>query len=238
MAINLLNYIHILKKISFSFLFIAAIFAIIFTNSGCKNGKNNAATATIDAGVVTFSIEAPQQSKEMGMMAGMLPKEATLYFDHDKAAIEVSMMGMMTMRMITDGNARTQTMLVSAMGGKQATIASETDLKPKLDSLNTTLEETTETKEILGIKTTKFILRDTLKNITSSIYVAKDAPLGNIYWSLPFKNLKGLVLQYEAEIEGNKLLLTAKKIEAKTPENKEFIIPEGYTKVDFKNFGK
>ncbi len=229
-----------MKKTTFLFAFIAIIFAITFTNTGCKNGSVGGAASGMEAGVMTFSIAMPAEAtKEMGMMAGMMPKEGTMYFDHDKAALEISMMGgMMTMRMISNGAAHTQTMLVSAMGGKQATEATEADLKPKLDSLQSSLEETTETKEILGMKATKFILHDTVKNITSTLYVAKDAPVGNIYWCLPLRNVKGLVLQYEAEIEGKSLVLTATKIDAKTPESKEFTIPEGYTKVAFKDFGK
>ena len=106
-----------------------------------------------------------------------------------------------------------------------------------LDSLTVVVEETTETKEILGIKATKFILRDTVKQLESTVYIAKDAPVGNLYWCLPFSSLKGLILEYQAAYQGEKLTVTATKIDSKTPEAKEFIIPEGYEKTEWKGSG-
>ena len=220
-----------IKKASVFF----AVAATILSVFGCKSGLGGSSNAAdLTAGTMTFSISLPKDAN-MGGLSSMIPKEGIMYFDTDKAAIEVSAMGLITMRMITDGNAHTQTMLVSGIGGKEAATATEKDLAPALDSLNIIAEETAETKEILGMKATKFILRDTIKHLESAIYIAKDAPLGNIYWCLPFHNLKGLILEYEIEYQGEKLRLTATKIDAKTPDAKEFAIPDGYKKTDWKN---
>jgi hypothetical protein len=214
---------------------VLSFIAIIWMTVSCRNSKNGSANAAeLSAGTLTFSIEPPKEVlKDAGMMAGALPKEATMYFDGDKSAIEVSLMGMMVMRLITNGTARTETILVSGMGGKEASIGTENDIKPMLDSLRLITEETTETKEILGMTATKFIVRDTVKHTESAVFVAKDAPVGNLYWCLPIGNIKGLILAYEYTMNGAKFQLTATKIDVKKPEPTEFEIPEGYEKKDW-----
>ncbi|MEY4925837.1 MAG: hypothetical protein RI894_273, partial [Bacteroidota bacterium] len=177
-----------------------ALLGLILSSSACRNkagGKVD--VADLNAGTITFSISQPKDggSTEGGFMAGMMPKEATMYFDNDQAAIEVSMMGLVTMRLISNARARTETVLISGMGGKQASVATEADLKPMLDSLTLITEETKETKEILGVMTTKYLVRDTVKHTESAVFIAKDAPVGNLYWCLPIGKLKGLILGYE-----------------------------------------
>ncbi len=216
-----------------------SLFALILSSSACRNkAGGNVDVADLEAGTITFSITQPEgEAKEGNFMAGMMPKEATMYFDRNQAAIELSVMGMVTMRLISKADERTESLLISGIGGKKASTATDADLKPMLDSLTLVTEETSETKEILGVTTTKYIVRDTTKNTESAIFVAKDAPVGDLYWCLPLGKLKGLILGYEVARGSSKFTLIATKIDIKKPDSQEFIIPEGYEKTDWKGMG-
>ena len=203
-----------------------ALMVCFITLLACKNAKNgNLNAENLAQGTMTFSITPPKESNS-GMMGAAMPKEGKLYFDRNKAAIEFSMMGIMTVRLITNGEAHTQSLLIGGLGGKQAATATEADTQEMLDSLHVKLEETNETKEILGLTATKYLLRDTLKNTTASIFIAKDAPVEGIFWNLPIGNIKGLILGYEYGIDGKVWQLTATKIDPQKPRPDEFIIPD------------
>lgn len=223
-----------MKKIRTKSSLFFALIVCFTTLLSCKNAKNGSLNAeNLAQGTMTFSITPPKESNS-GMMAAAMPKEGKLYFDHNKAAIEFSMMGIMTVRLITNGEARTQSLIIGGLGGKQAATASEADTKEMLDSLTVKLEETKETKEILGLTATKYLLRDTLKNTTASLFIAKDAPVEGLFWNLPIGNIKGLILGYEYAMDGKIWQLTATKIEPEKPKPEEFIIPKGCEIVPWK----
>jgi hypothetical protein len=191
--------------------------AIISLFAACKGLTGRTDVSSLSAGTVSFDIAIAKGSEISPMMRAMIPSKGEYYFKGDVSSLQAST-ALVSLNVLTDGKNHTMTLITdNMMTGKTAMQATEADLRPQLDSTHIVAEQTTETKEILGITTTKIILRDTLKNTVSTLYMAQDAPVGNLYWQLPFGKIKGLVLEYEYKNKGVNVVCTATKITAAEP---------------------
>ena len=182
---------------------------------------------TLSAGTISFDIQLKAGSQVSPMMRTMLPTKGEYSFAGDSAALRAST-ALMSLNLLTNGKNRTMTLIMdNVLSGKVATQATEAELRPALDSSNIIAELTTDTKKILGIATTKIILRDTVTQATSVVYMAIDAPVGALYWQLPFGKIKGLVLAYEYKKDDLDLLCTATAITATPPAPALLQVPKG-----------
>ncbi|MNK55529.1 hypothetical protein D3C87_745420 [compost metagenome] len=214
-----------MKHLLLSILFLAVV------------GTSTAQTTGQISYTMDFASDNPEMAMALPMMQGSTME---LYFMPDKSKIEMTMGTFMKMNTVADTKANKGLMLMEVMGSKTAT---ELDLS-KSDAEKTedaNVEVTSETKEIVGYKCTKTIVRDADGN-EAIMWIAKDMK-ASLKGQQQFGNSKisGVPLEFSTVNNGMTIHFVATKFNKKV-DKKVFslAIPEGYTKVseeDLKNMG-
>ena len=184
-----------------------------------------------------FSSDNPDMAMALPMMQGSTME---LYFMPNKSKIDMTMGTFMKMNTISDIKKNKGLMLMEVMGNKTAT---EMDLskEEKEKKAEPTVEVTTETKDIIGYKCTKTIVRDADGN-EAIMWIATDLK-ASLKGQQQFggSKIEGVPLEFSTVNNGMTIHFIATKFEKKV-DKKAFnlTIPEGYTKVseeDLKNMG-
>lgn len=214
-----------MKHLLLSILFLA----VVGTSTAQTTGKISYA--------LDFASDNPEMAMALPMMQG---STMDLSFMPDKSKIDMTMGTFMKMNTVVDSKANKGLMLMEVMGSKTAT---ELDLS-KADADKTeeaNVEVTSETKDILGYKCTKTIVRDAEGN-EAIMWVAKDLK-ASLKGQQQFGNSKvnGTPLEFSTVNNGMTIHFVATKFDKKV-DKKVFslTIPEGYTQVsedDLKNMG-
>ncbi len=200
----------------------------------------------ITEGKISYAIEMSSDDPNMQAQFAMLQgSKMDMMFNNEYSRVEFNMGMIMKMVTITDVKGDKGLMLMSGMMGNKAIkissddITKTTEKAPKYE-----IEETKESKKILGYKCTKYIL--TTEEGTEVTYWTTseiDAPTKNNSY-IP-SNIKGFPLQFETEQAGMKMTFTATEFKntLKGLDKKElfnFSIPEGYEEMsmeDLKGMG-
>lgn len=184
-----------------------------------------------------FSSDNPDMAMALPMMQGSTME---MYFVPNKSKIDMTMGTFMKMNTVADTKANKGLMLMEIMGNKTATELdlSKTDKEEKAEP---TVEVTSETKDIVGYKCTKTIVRDADGN-EAIMWIASDLK-ASLKGQQQFGNSKvnGVPLEFSTVNNGMTIHFIATKFTKKV-DKKAFSlkIPEGYTKVsedDLKNMG-
>lgn len=205
----------ILKFISKYLTFIIAILLCTSCSSDKTGGK--------EEGIIEFDTKAID---EQHPLYGLAPSSATLKYKKEKFAMEMSTMGMFNTAIIGDIKTKTVAQTVKFMDIKQACIETEKDIIT--DNLDYTLkiEETEETKQIIGLKAHK--IKVTMANnptITFDAWYTKELGLEDCNVLNPYAPIKGVLLDYRIKKMGLEMHFIAKSFKsAEIPEN-TFEIP-------------
>lgn len=214
-----------MKHLLLSILFLAVV------------GTSTAQTTGQISYALDFASDNPDMAMALPMMQG---STMDLYFMPDKSKIEMTMGTFMKMNTVADTKANKGLMLMEVMGSKTATELdlSKADAEQKEEP---NVEVTSETKDIVGYKCTKTIVRDADGN-EMIMWIAKDLK-ASLKGQQQFGNSKisGVPLEFSTVNNGMTIHFIATKFNKKV-DKKVFSmdIPEGYTKVseeDLKNMG-
>ena len=105
-------------------------------------------------------------------------------------------------------------------------------MKEIKDSPSYTVEKTSETKDILGYKCTKAIIRSD-DGAEINVFYTSELGSGAINFdNAQFKDIDGVMLEFEMPDEGMSMKFTAVDIQHKNVSDSEFEIPEGYEMFD------
>jgi hypothetical protein len=152
--------------------------------------------------------------------------------------------GPVTQASITDGTAKTETVLIDYMGTKYAlklTTAEITESLAKVTMPVVTI--TTDTKVIAGYTCKKAILTTTEEDGTitnDTIYYSDEIGCKDLNFSTQFKDIPGTVLEYSMyvdQIEAN-MKYTAKEVKKEKVSDNIFLIPSDYQEVTKEEFKK
>jgi hypothetical protein len=182
-----------------------------------KETPTDLEATNLSEGTMTFDVTLKDAENVPGLMKMMLPKEGKCYFSGNKMAMQVEQT-MISAKVVSDGDAK---LFTTDMNGDRKQVG-DAEVQEKIKNSPAKLEETAETKQVLGMTATKYTLKLNTEQTPVSFYVVKDAPVGNLYWALPTGTLKGLIVEYEFKSDMGTLLLTAKSIDKTTPEAKVF----------------
>jgi len=186
--------------------------------------------AQIKQGKLTYSMEFSSDDPEMAMgLAMMQGSKMDMYFVPGKTRSEVAMGSLGTMTTIADEKAKKALMLMNMMGQKTATEttieAPKAEEAPKFE-----IENTTETKEILGYKCTKAIM--TSEDGTAiTIWYTKDLEVSTAGQNYYNSQMPGFPMSINTSMSGMTVQLTVTALDKKTPDSDLFKmkVPEGYT---------
>ena len=186
-------------------------------------------------GKIVYSITYPDMDLDP-QQAAMMPSVMTLYIKGENTRTEMKMgMGMSTV-VITDAKAKKVTSLIDAMGQKYAMEMNENEIEKEAKSApEVEVTPTGETKEVAGMKcevSTVVFTDEKGKKINSEICLSKKFKIPQANWSNPaYKDIDGLMLEYEMAQGDMKMKLTAKSIKQEDVPDEMFNIPADYKPV-------
>ncbi|MDZ7740233.1 MAG: hypothetical protein U5Q03_00275 [Bacteroidota bacterium] len=212
-------------KKSLNILSILFFALIVFSNNSYAGNKPF-------NGIITYKISFPDSDFDAQTMS-MLPKVATVMVKDNMMKTSITM-GMGTQTSIVDGNTKTTVSLIDMMGQKYAVRTTEEENFEELEKYETSVEETGETREIAGHDCKKVIVhvknKETEDETDITVFYTDKYEIGNIYSDKAmFEKINGLMLQYEIDTKGMKMVFTATDVKKKKVSDDEFEIPEGYT---------
>jgi hypothetical protein len=211
---------YLIAKIS---LVIPIVFVLFeFTNCKTHNDKY------IEEGVIEYETKAVDPNHPL---ADLAPTEAILKFKKDRFYVELSVMGMFNTMIVADVPRKTVSQMVKFMNVKQACIETQQDIENENAAYRVLLEETHETKVIAGyncIKVNASMVND--PRIKFDVYYTKELGVENVNELSPYKELRGMLMEYRLRKNGLELAFTAKKVKkASIPDNLFEI--QGYYKI-------
>lgn len=214
-----------MKKSTYVFLVLSALSTLLFA---FKQG------AKLTEGVVEFDIAFMDLTPEMKQAEAMLPKTLTMYFKGQNMRGEMpTAMG----NTITIANEKKKEfyVLMDMMGQKTAIKQTEADIKKQQqeqDVKDVKISYPNETKTIAGYTCKKAIITFTMKGDKETVecYYTEDLPVvGNKNASPGFDQIKGFMMEYNINMSGIKMKMTAKKVRPEKVDDNKFVLPEGYT---------
>lgn len=208
----------------FSLLKLVVFVSIFF--SACKEGEK---TGGEDEGMIEFDTKAVDQTHPL---SGLAPGSATLKYKKEKFIVEMSTMGMFNTTVIGDLNKKTIAQTVKFMDIKQVCVENEADIIKENETYKLNIEETKETKKILGYNCYKLkVSMADNPNVTFDAYYTKDLGMENSNVLTPYAQVKGVLLDYRIKKMGMEMRFLAKSVShVEVPEN-AFEIPANMKKV-------
>jgi hypothetical protein len=175
------------------------------TFSSCGHDKSSSAP---EEGQIEFDTRAVDVSHPL---YGFAPASATMKFKHEKFLIEMSTMGMFNTMIIGDNKAKTLAQTIKFMNIKQACVEHEKDLTEDNKNFALKIEETNETKNMLGMKCYKLKV-EKMADPTAKFdaWYTKDLGMENCNSLTPYAGVKGVLLDYRIKKMGMEMHFLAK----------------------------
>jgi GLPGLI family protein len=179
-------------------------------------------------GVVTYKVTI-EGSGVTDEMKAMMPKTMTLTIKGNKAKMEM-VMSMGKTITITDGDSKTAISLMDMMGQKVAIKQTQEEIMKDLaDSPKVNVEVTSETKDILGYTCKKAVITSAEDDMEMTVYYTEELGSKDLNFDNPqFKDINGVMLEFEMPNEMFSMKFTALSVEKKNVDDSEFAIPDGY----------
>jgi GLPGLI family protein len=179
-------------------------------------------------GVVTYKITL-EGSAVTEEMKNMMPKTMTMMIKGNKSRSEM-IMSMGKTISISDGDTKTTITLMDMMGQKIAIKSTTDEIMAELaKSPKVKVEVTSETKDILGYSCKKAVITNPEDDTEIYVYFTEELGTKELNFDNPqFKDINGLMLEFEIPSEMFTMKFTAVSVEKKTVEDTEFVVPDGY----------
>lgn len=193
----------------------------LWSCGGSKKSEN-----ALTEGVIEYNAEVVDQSHPM---AGLAPGSATVKFKDNRLQVEMSTMGIFNTIFISDPGKKTLTQMVKFMDIKNACIQTEADLVQENKDYELKLEEVKGTKKIAGYNCKK--VKATYVNNPSEsfdVYYTDELGLDSINNIGPYKQLKGMLMQYRLKKLGLEMCFTATAVKKEEIKDDIFEIPAFY----------
>ncbi|MBN8704096.1 MAG: hypothetical protein J0M08_13590 [Bacteroidetes bacterium] len=167
-------------------------------------------------------------------LAAYSPTKMIFKFKDSKCKGELSAgMGMLNMAFISNPQKKTFTQQVRIVNQKYYHIYDTIALKKENKAFpKFTLKPSNETKIIAGFKCKKTtIVFEDPKNQSFDIYYTNDIDIEAPNWSSPFKDIEGVLMEYQIVRYGFELRFTAKTVTQNSIKDDQFEISKDYKKV-------
>jgi hypothetical protein len=207
---------------------------LVFSLQSCSGDEKQGGS---DEGIIEFDSKAVDQTHPL---SGLAPGSAVLKYKKDKFIIEMSTMGMFNTSVIGNTTDKTLIQTVKFMDIKQYCVENEADIKEENAQYKVKIEETKETKKMLGLTCHK--LKITMVNnpaVTFDAWYTKDLGMETCNALTPYAEVKGVLLDYRIKKMGMEMRFLAKKVgHSEVPDNTFDIPPtmKKVTKVEMQKF--
>jgi hypothetical protein len=193
---------------------------LIFLAGSCDRSGDSASDKE---GVIEFQTRALDETHPL---YGFAPDKATLKFKEHRFSLEMSTMGMFNMSIIGNTDDTTMAQTIKFMNIKQACIQNAKDLENENRDFELNIEETKETKKMLGftcykLKVTKIKEPDQ----KFDAWYTKDLGMENSNALTPYAKVKGILLDYRIKKWGIEMQFLAKSYKNEVVPDNTFEIP-------------
>ncbi len=214
----------LLRNIRHSLLIIIGIsFSVLSPSCNTEKGGGES------EGVIEFDTKAIDQTHPL---SGLAPGSATLNYKNDKFILEMSTMGMFYTSIIGNTTEKTITQTVKFMDIKQYCTDRYDEIQRENEEYKLIIEETSETKNILGYKCYKLkVVMEANPSVTFDAWYTKDLGRENCNLLTPYAGVKGVLLDYRAKKMGLEMHFLAKSVKHLEVPDKTFEIPENLKSV-------
>lgn len=219
-----------LKKILHISLVILSLYLI-----GCSGDSNENSE-----GIISYKVTYPKMDKTKFMFEFM-PKKMELIFKNDKYITNLSAgMGLFKTSFIVDKNKSEFTQLVKLADKKYILTLKEEKVEESLSRLPSfIIEYTGETKQILNYACKKAIITiNDGSNDVFTLFYTDQINIKTPNWCNQFKEINGVLLEYEYEKYDVCMRFTAEKIAFKNINDTEFKIDKKYVAISESNLDK
>lgn len=193
------------------------ILALVSTGSYAQKTK-------VFMGTITFEITYDGNLEPA--VKAKLPSDVTYYIKGNKVMQE-SKSSMGSQSAIIDGDAKTQLILIDMMGQQLAIKVSAEDVDKQLkETPAAKVEFFEETKKIAGYNCKKVEITE--GDNTTTAYFTTELNCSDINWASPYKEIKGVLLEYSTTMQGITAKYTAKEVKETKVKDSKFTIPVGY----------
>lgn len=202
------------------------IFKIFFVAAGIiffASCNHNLQQGNKDEGIIDFETKAVDQNNPLYSLA---PSSAILKFKGDKFAIEMNAYSLFKTSIIGNSKEKTLAQTIDFMDVQQACIEDSAQVSESNNEFRLKIEETTETKKIIGLKCYK--AKVTKLNDTAAsfdVWYTKELGMENCNTLTPYSQLKGVMIDYRVKKMGLEMHFLAKSFKNVCVEDDAFVIP-------------
>ena len=198
----------------------------IFSIQSCSGEEKKGGS---EEGVIEFDSKAVDQTHPL---SGLAPGSAILRYKKDKFIIEMSTMGMFNTSVIGNLQDKTLIQTVKFMDIKQFCVENEGEIKEENNGYKVKIEETKETKKMLGLKCFKLkVSMVDNPSVTFDAWYTKDLGMESCNELTPYAVVKGVLLDYRIKKMGMEMRFLAKKISSTEVPDNTFEVPTNMKKV-------
>ncbi len=223
-----------LRKISYIFFFLAVGAALLH---GCKGGLFD---HRISEGVIEYEVTYPNISPD-DMLAGLMPTSMTMKFKNNQFNAELSAgMGMFRTNFISNSNDYFLINSVKLINKKYSTRLDMNAVNKLNEKYNKFfISKLDEKKEIAGYNCKKaLVVFDDVANESFYVYYTDEINLRNPNWSNIFKEIDGVLLEYQMERYGILMKFTAKSVSNTKVDDSEFHLSNDYENLTLNDLEK
>lgn len=188
-------------------------------------------------GEIKYKISYPDFETK-SLMINIFPSEMTLKFKGNKTKMEFEIgLGMFKMTVIADSKEKIMFQLAKMMTKKYALKLDSIGIEEfnKLQQQEMDIKIVDETKKIIGIDCKKAIVNyKSNPTDTFFVYYTDKIEVINPHWNTPYKNIPGLLLEYEACVNNLEMKFIATSITFKQVADEDFNVPADYKYVDMR----
>jgi GLPGLI family protein len=191
----------------------------------------------LSEGEIEYDITYPIMDPD-NVMADFMPKSMTLKFKDSKFATELTAgMGMFKTNFVSDCKTHKMSHLVKMINKKYSTTYDDSSIDILNNAYeNFTVVETNETKIIAGYECKKAWVIFTDVNMPSfELFYTSDISIEDPNWSLPFKDIDGVLMEYDMKRNGIIMRLSAVSVSKIDIDDDAFLIPEEYEALSIKH---
>lgn len=207
------------------FFFLSALVAVLF--DGCKGGIFD---RRISEGIIEYDVTYPNIDPD-DMLAGLMPTSMILKFKDNKYNVELSAgMGMFKTNFISNSNDYYLVNAVKLINKKYATKLNRDEVNKMNEKYNKFyISKLDEKKEIAGYQCNKaLVVFDDVANESFYVYYTDEINIKDPNWSNIFKDIDGVLLEYQMERYGIYMKFTARSVTKTKLEDSEFQLTNDY----------
>lgn len=182
-----------------------------------------------DQGVITYELKYLEDEKDKPVIS-LLPTEMEFYYKNDNTCQKVEgWMSIFSIVGISDFKTGTKYALLKIMADKYMYKSNGSTAFGYDEMKGKTIKFVDETKEIAGYKCKKAIVK--YKGDEFDVYYTDEINIKNPNWNNPYKEIKGVLMEYQISMFDIKTEIKAVKVENIEVDDNVFVVPDGYNEV-------